>query len=163
MIRILAIILKPFLKLLDFLTPLADLLARLWISWMFFQAGLVKIQAWQSTVNLFTYEYSVPLLPPTTAAIIGTVLELVLPVLLVLGLGGRITILIFFLYNIVAAASYHYLWTPMGWSGLSQHINWGLLLALLMTHGPGKLSLDYWIRREYGHHLENKRESEPKE
>lgn len=156
MIRLIAIILKPFLKLLDFLTPLADLLARLWVSWMFFKAGLVKIQAWESTVNLFTYQYSVPILPPTAAAVIGTILELILPILLVMGLGGRITILIFFLYNIVAAASYHFLWTPEGWNGLAQHINWGLLLALLMTHGPGKLSLDYWIRKEYGHHLEKK-------
>lgn len=157
MIRLIAIILRPLFKLLDFLTPLADLLARLWVSWMFFKAGLVKIQAWESTVHLFAYQYSVPVLSPTVAAIIGTALELILPVLLVIGLGGRITIFIFFLYNIVAVASYHFLWTPEGWNGLAQHINWGLLLALLMTHGPGKLSLDYWLRREYGQHLEKKR------
>ncbi len=156
MIRFFAIILRPFLKLLDFLTPLADLLARLWVSWIFFKAGLVKIQAWQPTVNLFTYEYHVPWLSPTAAAVLGTAAELILPILLVLGLGGRITIMIFFLYNIIAVISYNFLWTPEGWNGLAQHINWGLILALLMTHGPGKLSLDYWIRQRHGHHLEKK-------
>ncbi len=158
MIRITALVIRPFLKMLDFLTPAADLLARLWVSWIFFQAGLVKIQAWEATVNLFTYQYHVPLLPPTAAAVLGTAAELILPILLTVGFGGRITILIFFIYNIIAVISYHFLWTPEGWDGLAQHINWGLLLALLMTHGPGKLSVDYWIRKVHGHHLGKKSE-----
>jgi len=38
--------------------------------------------------------------------------------------------------------------------GLDQHINWGLLLALLMCHGSGKLSIDYWLRKKHGHTLQ---------
>lgn len=157
MIQFFAYILSPILKLLDWLKPIADLLARCWVAWEFFKAGLVKVNAWQSTLMLFDSEYQVPFLSPTAAAYIGTGLELLLPVLLVIGLGGRITILLFFIYNVVAVVSYNFLWTPDGWNGMTQHINWGLLLALLMTHGPGILSLDYWIRRYYGHHFHNKR------
>jgi putative oxidoreductase len=153
MIQFFARILSPFLKLLDWLQPLADLAARLWVSWIFLESGLVKIHAWQSTVMLFTYQYHVPWLPPYFAAVLGTACELILPILLTLGLGGRITILVFFIYNIVAVISYHYLWTPVGWNGLEQHVSWGLLLAMLMTFGSSKLSLDYWIRKEYEHLL----------
>lgn len=137
------------LKILNFLTPLGDLAARLWIGWIFFKAGLLKVTAWQSTVFLFTHEFSVPLIPSYLAAVVGTGAELILPVLLVLGLGGRITTLIFFIYNVIAMISYPHLWTPEGKAGLYQHINWGLILALLMFHGTGKLSLDYWIGKKF--------------
>jgi len=152
-IRITAKIINPILRALDYLTPLGDLLARLWVAKIFFQSGLVKIQNWSSTVNLFTYVYHVPLLPPHFAAILGTTAEFVLPILLILGLGGRIIILIFFIYNAVCVISYNFLWTPQGSMGLDQHINWGLLLMLLMFHGSGKLSLDHWLYKRHGHHL----------
>ena len=89
------------------------------------------------------------------AAVLGTIAELVLPVLLVLRLGGPLMILIFFFYNAIVAISYPFLWTPEGTASLDQHINWALLLAMLMTHGSGKWSLDAWLRRRFGHHLEN--------
>ncbi len=141
-------LLKRFFNLLEFLSPLGDLAARIWIGYIFFKAGWLKIMSWQGTVMLFTHEFSVPLLAPLVAAVIGTGAELILPILLVLGLGSRISIAIFFVYNLVAVISYPHLWTPDGAQGLAQHINWGLLLALLMFHGPGKLSLDYLIRRD---------------
>lgn len=153
-IRIIAKIIRPFIRSLEFLTPLGDLIVRIWIASIFFKSGLLKLESWNSTVNLFTYVYHVPLLPPYFAAVLGTVAELVLPILLVLGLGGRFCILIFFIYNAVAAISYPFLWTPEGYIGLQQHINWGLLLMMLMLHGPGKWSLDYWIRLRHGHHLQ---------
>ena len=154
-IKIVAAIIRPFLKLLDFLTPLGDLAARFWVAKIFFVAGLTKIHGWSSTLMLFRYEYQVPFLPPDVAAYLGTGFELLLPIMLVIGLGGRISIFVFFVYNIIAVVSYHhFLFTPEGAAGLDQHINWGLLLALLMFHGSGKLSLDYWLRKRHGHHLE---------
>jgi putative oxidoreductase len=152
-IKLIARIIRPFLLALDALTPLGDLLARCWVAYIFFNAGLIKIQNWNATISLFTYEYHVPLLPPYAAAILGTAAELILPLLLVIGLGGRITILIFFIYNIIAVVSYTFLWTPEGQMGLYQHIDWGLLLALLMFHGSGKISVDYWLWKRHGHHL----------
>ncbi len=151
-----AAILRPFIRAFNHLTPVGDLLARLWVAQIFFMSGLVKIQAWQSTEMLFAHVYSVPFLPPHLAAIIATAAELILPVLLVLGLGGRFVIFIFFVYNAACAFSYPFLWTVEGAAGLSQHINWALLLMLLMFHGSGKLSLDYLIHKIHGHHLEKK-------
>lgn len=138
-----------FVKSLEFLTPIGDLIVRCWIANIFFKAALIKIQGWDTTISLFTYLYHVPLLSPYVAAVIGTAAELILPVLLVLGLGGRFCILIFFIYNVIAVISYPFLLTPDGSVGLQQHINWGLLLMMLLFHGSGKLSLDYLIRRRH--------------
>lgn len=140
-------IVRPLIKLLDELVPLGNLGARLWISWIFFTAGLSKLVAWQTTVLLFQYEYHVPWVSPVVAAIFGTAAELILPILLVVGLGGRIVISIFFIYNLVCMISYPFLWTPDGAAGLAQHINWGILLGLLMLYGPSKFSLDHIILR----------------
>lgn len=152
-IRVFASVLRPFIAFLIFLTPLFDLLARLWISYVFLLSGLSKVENWQSTIMLFTYEYHVPLLSPYAATVLGTIAEFVLPVLLTLGLGGRVVIFIFFVYNLIAMFSYPFLFTANGQAGLYQHITWGLLLGLLMCHGPGTLSLDSLINRKHGHHL----------
>lgn len=133
-------------RLLDFLTPIGDLAARVWVAYSFFKSGLLKITSWQSTVMLFTHEFHVPLLSPHVAAVGATGLELILPILLLFGLGTRLVAVIFFVFNLVAVFSYPFLLTPEGGPGLAQHIGWALLLALLMFHGTGKLSIDYWIR-----------------
>ena len=153
LIPITAKIIRPFIATLNFLTPLGDMLVRCWIAYIFFTSGLTKVQSWETTLQLFTYEYHVPLLTPELAALLGTGAELILPLLLVLGLGGRFCILIFFIYNAIAAVSYPFLWTPEGSMGLQQHVSWGLLLMLLMLHGSGKLSIDHWIHVRHRHHL----------
>ena len=142
-----------FITTFNFLTPFGDLIVRCWIAYIFFAAGLLKLQDWQTTLNFFAYEYHVPILSPYMAALLGTVAELALPVLLVLGLGGRFCIFIFFIYNAVAAISYPFLWTPEGATGLQEHLNWGLLLMMLMLHGSGKWSLDHWIHLRHRNHL----------
>lgn len=136
---------KAWFSVFTLLAPLSDLIIRLWIAYTFFTAGLLKIQSWETTMALFRYEYKVPLLSPQTAAILGTGAELILPLFLALGLGGRLCVLSVFLYNAVAALSYPFLWTPDGSIGLQQHIGWGLLLLSLLAHGLGKFSLDYFI------------------
>lgn len=150
MINFLSRVITPILRVLDFLTPIGDLLARTWVASIFFRAGLTKIASWDSTVALFSSVYNVPLLPPYFAAVIGTTAELILPILIVLGLGGRIIILLLFIYNIIAVISYDFLFTTEGSVGLNQHISWGFLLMLLMLHGPGKLSIDHWLDKKYG-------------
>lgn len=153
MIAKFATLIRPFIRAFEALTPLGDLLARIWVAQIFFRSGLVKISSWDTTMMLFQHVYHVPLMSPTVAAVFGTIAELILPILLILGLGGRIVIFIFFCYNIIAASSYSFLWTLPGVAGLEQHVNWALLLMLLMFHGSGKWSLDYFIRLRHGHHL----------
>lgn len=144
-------VLRPFFAVLDRLKDLGDLLARLWVAKIFLESGLSKLQDWGATMVLFKYDYSVPLMSPQVAAYIGTAAEFVLPVLLILGLGGRLIIFAFFAYNIICVASFHFLWTPVGSSGLNDHVDWGLLLMLLMFHGSGRFSLDHLIHKHFGH------------
>lgn len=139
--------------ILNKLKDVGDLVVRLWIAKIFFSSALTKITDWGATMVLFKYTYHVPLISPVVAAYLGTFTEFFLPVMLVLGLGGRFFIFIFFMYNIVCVASFGFLWTPDGAAGLAAHINWGLLLMLLMLHGSGRLSVDHWVHKRWGHLL----------
>lgn len=131
---------------LDFLSPVAYLALRLWVANVIFKSGLNKFQSFDTTIQLFTYEYQVPLLPPVTAAYLGTFVELVFPVLLAVGLGGRFAALVLFVFNIIAVVSY----PDLNPAGLEQHYVWGLMLLVLVLHGPGKLSADYLLGRRLG-------------
>ena len=134
---------------LDRLTPVADLALRLYVATVFWKAGLVKIQSWSSTLYLFEYEYAVPLLPPTAAAYLGTGVELVFPVLLALGLAGRLAAAVLFVFNIMAVVSY----PTLNAAGVADHQLWGLLLAVLVVRGPGVLSLDRLLWPSLRRHL----------
>lgn len=138
-----------FNQTLIFFIPLADLLARIWVAKAFWYSAQVKIQSWTSTVMLFRHEYVVPLLPPYWAALIGTIVELLAPIFLVLGLGGRLPAFVLFIFNIVAVISYPFLWTPDGAEGFEDHVAWGVVLMLLMCYGSGKLSLDQALKWLY--------------
>ncbi|HEY0817858.1 MAG TPA: DoxX family membrane protein, partial [Rhizobacter sp.] len=94
-----------FVKLLEALQPAAQLGARFYVAQVFFMSGLTKIHDWETTLALFADEYQVPLLSPPVAAAMGTAGELVLPVLLLLGLGGRFAALGLFVVNAVAVVS----------------------------------------------------------
>jgi len=135
------------LRALEFATPVLDLGIRIMIGLVFFQSGLTKIASWSSTLALFQGEYSVPLLPPVLAAYMGTAAELGLPIFLVLGLGSRFAAFGLFVFNIIAVISY----PGLGEVGLRDHRYWGLFLLVTLLHGPGKLSLDYLIRRWLSH------------
>lgn len=127
-------------RLLDSLQPLAALLARLYVAQVFFLSGLTKLRDWDITVALFTDEYKVPLLSPALAAAMGTAGEIALPVLLVLGLGGRFSPLGLFVVNAVAVISL----SEIAPAALQQHMFWGSLLAGLAIYGLGPWSLDRW-------------------
>jgi putative oxidoreductase len=137
---------KVLYRGLDFLSPAADLALRLWVANAFFKSGLTKIQSWDTTLLLFQEEYRVPLLSPEAAAYMGAFTELFFPVLLVLGLAGRFSALVLFVFNIIAVVSY----PGLNAAGLEQHQIWGLMLLVLLTHGPGKLSLDHWLAKKFG-------------
>jgi putative oxidoreductase len=128
---------------LETVQPLAQLTARLYVAKVFFWSGLTKIQNWDITLALFTDEYKVPLLPVPVAALLGTGGELVLPVLLALGLGGRFAALGLSCVNAVAVLSL----PEISDAGLAQHTLWGCLLAGLALWGPGAWSLERWLMR----------------
>lgn len=126
--------------------PLFDLGIRLYVASVFFRSGWLKITDWSTTRLLFENEYHVPLLSPQAAAILGTMGELGLPVLLALGLAGRFGAAGLSVMNIVAAISF----PDISDLGLQDHLLWGVLLLVTVLHGPGTLSLDHWLRRIAG-------------
>jgi putative oxidoreductase len=123
---------------LDGAQPLAALLARAYVAQVFFTSGLTKLRDWETTLALFTDEYRVPLLSPAVAAVAGTAGELALPMLLLLGLGGRFAALGLSVVNAVAVISL----AEIAPAALQQHITWGVLLAALALYGVGRWSLD---------------------
>lgn len=128
---------------LNALQPALALLGRLYVAQVFFLSGLTKLRDWDITLALFQDEYHVPLLPPGLAAYMGTAGEVGLPVLLVLGLGGRIAPLGLSVVNVVAVLSLAEL-VP---AALQQHISWGIVLAVLAVFGTGRWSLDRLLDR----------------
>ena len=129
---------SPITRALKNLQDPAALLARAYVAEAFFRSGLTKIRDWDTTLALFADEYHVPLLSPGAAAVMGTAGELVLPVLLMLGLGGRFAALGLSVVNVVAVLSL----SEIAPAALQQHVTWGVLLAGLAIHGVGRWSLD---------------------
>jgi putative oxidoreductase len=130
--------------------PLA-LALRVYVGWQFLKSGLVKIEDWSSTVFLFREEYRVPLLSPEVAAAAGTVGELLFPLLLFAGLFGRLAAVGLSAVNVMAVVAYAHVLLSPGFEGaVGQHYLWGLMLAVLAVHGPGRWSVDSLLlfRRE---------------
>ncbi|MGR5120741.1 DoxX family protein [Vibrio astriarenae] len=130
-------------KLQAIFVPVFLLFCRLWVAWVFFNSGLVKIASWDSTLFLFEYEYQVPILPWEIAAYTGTAAELILPVFLAIGFFTRPMAAILFVFNIIAVVSYPLLWEK----GFYDHQLWGLMILVVIVWGAGPLSADGQIRR----------------
>jgi len=127
------------------LSPLFALYIRFIIAQAFFMSGLTKIKSWSSTLDLFRYEYSVPLLSPEIAAYLATTAELTLPVLFLLGILSRPVALVLFLFNIVAAISY----PDISPAGVIQHQMWGMMILVIFFYGAGKLALEDFLIKKY--------------
>lgn len=127
----------------EYLSPFFDFVLRLFVANVFIKSGLTKIQTWDSTLYLFREEYHVPLLSPEVAAWLATSAELGLSILLVLGLFGRFAAAGLFILNATAVLSY----PELSEEGISHHIYWGLLLAVLLILSRGKWSVDAWIEK----------------
>ncbi len=124
--------------------PMAVLLLaiRIGVGMVFFKAGLLKYRSWEFTVLLFRDEYQVPVLPPELAARMAMAFELTLPVLLFLGLGARLaTLPLLGMLAVIQTFVY-----PNAWA---DHLFWGGALALILTRGPGALSVDHLIVRRF--------------
>jgi putative oxidoreductase len=126
------------------LAPVVFLAIRLWMAEIFFRSGLLKLQNLSGAVFLFTDVHPVPFLAPWLAAYLVTAIELVCPTLLALGLAARLAALpmlamalvIQFVVGSADPAFY-----------LTEHYYWMFLLAVIITKGPGRLSLDHLLAR----------------
>ncbi len=122
------------------LSDILQLIIRLWVANVFWQSAIVKLMDWESTLFLFAEEYKVPLLPPDFAAYSGTFFELSCSVLLALGLASRLAVLP--LLAMTAVIQFTYM--PH-----ADHAYWALLLANILCIGPGRFSIDYFIKRHF--------------
>lgn len=131
------------------LAPLAFLFARYVVARDFWSSGVLKLPHgflgigegdWETTVYAFETEYPVPLLSPEMAAYLSTSIEIIAPVLLVIGLGSRVAALA--VLGVVGMIEFTY-------QGALQHSYWIALSLIILLQGPGKLSLDHLIRRKF--------------
>lgn len=115
------------------------LAARLAVAAIFFISGRTKVEGWftlkNSTIDLFRYEYMLPLVPPEIAAPMAAFTEHALPILLVLGLFTRTAALgLLGMTAVIEIFVY-----PQAWP---THLSWAALLLPLIAQGAGKFSLD---------------------
>ena len=148
---------------LNNLQPIADLFLRVWVAWAFYTSGLTKVASvsifkflnlnfgyptslapTDTTIFLFEEEYQVPILSAELAAQLGTVAEIIIPLFIIFGLFGRLAALGLFVFNIVAVVSYS---AAQVGNALVLHIMWGIMLLVVVAHGPGKISLDHLFGR----------------
>ncbi len=125
------------------------LILRCYVGLQFFKSGLVKVQHWEGTLDLFRDEYHVPLLSPELAAVFGAAGELSLPLLLFVGLLSRPAALGLLGVNIMAVISYPVLFTLPCPAAINDHFYWGALLLVVATFGPGRITLDYWLAKKW--------------
>lgn len=129
-----------------FAAPAADLAVRVWVGLVFFRSGLQKISSWDDTLFLFQYEYELPVIPFELAAYMGTAFELAMPLFLFVGFAARLAALpllgmaltIQFILGANNAAYNDF-----------NHFAWMTFLLVIIARGPGKLSLDHWLRGKF--------------
>lgn len=132
---------------------LAPLFLRIALAIPFFRSGMTRWEGLSlspATLYLFQQEfklhifgaaYGFPL--PDVMAFLTASAEIVLPILLVLGLGTRFAAL-----GILAMTAVIQLVFPDGW--LAYHLPWAAMALALIAIGPGALSLDRAVVRRFG-------------
>ncbi len=121
---------------------------RVYVAWVFLKSGMHKIGDWETTLVLFEYEYKVPLLNFELAAYLATFGELVFPVLLIAGIGTRLTAIALTFVNLMAVISYYA--TLAKGAGLVWHYMWGSMLLTNVIYGGGFFSIDQWLKSKFG-------------
>jgi putative oxidoreductase len=140
-----------------FLAPIVLLAIRLYVGRFYWQSGMTKFTTPDSALNLFETEYipnwqqnhikdifGVHIPFPVPSAIFGMNAsmtgELLFSALLIIGLAGRFAALGIFMMAL-AIEMFVY-------PGTDEHYYWLLTMGVIIAHGPGKISIDHWIRRK---------------
>lgn len=121
-------------------TPMDAVLlaARVFPAVVFWTSARTKVDGWairDATWFLFEHEYALPLIPSAWAAVLATVAEHGLPVLLVLGLFTRLAAA----GLLAMTAVIQFLVYPGAWV---THGLWAVALLVVIAQGPGRLAVD---------------------
>lgn len=114
----------------------------------FWKSGILKwdgfLQLKDTAVYLFADEFQLhlpggpyPFPAPSVVAFLSGCGEVLLPVLLVLGLGTRFAAL-----GLLAMTCVIELTVPEGWP---VHLTWAAMALAIAAWGPGRLSVDHWL------------------
>lgn len=122
---------------------LISIAARVGLARVFGGSAQAHLANWQTTLYLFDNTYHVPLLPPHIAAYIAVALEVGSTPLLLLGLATRLTALALAGMTLVIEVFVF----PQAWP---THIQWAVMLLVLLRWGPGPVSFDALIARYFG-------------
>jgi putative oxidoreductase len=120
------------------------LLARIAIATIFWRAANSKIGNFDLTIALFQDEYlrNLPFLPAAPMAYLATAIEFAMPALILVGLMTRLATL-----PLISMALFIQLFVyPTSWP---DHLIWITLLVLLLARGPGALSIDALLARQF--------------
>ena len=147
----------PARGLIDKARRLAEDIARPWLvpfalrvalAVPFWKSGLLKwdgfLQLKDTAIYLFADEFKLhlpggpyPVPAPAVVAFASGCGEVLLPVLLVLGLGARLAAL-----GLLAMTCVIELTVPEGWP---VHLTWAAMALAIAASGPGRLSVDHWL------------------
>jgi putative oxidoreductase len=131
---------------------MAQLLLRVALAVPFWRSGILKwdgfLQLSDTAVTLFTDEFRLhlpggpyPFPAPTVMAFLSGCGEITFPVLLILGFATRFAALGLFFMTVIVELT-----VPDGWP---VHITWAAMAFGIMAWGPGRISIDYVIRRAF--------------
>jgi putative oxidoreductase len=128
-------------------------LLRIALAVPFFKSGLTKWTGFltlspaaeflfeeEFKLHIFGQAYNFPI--PDALALIDSVAEIVLPVLLVVGVATRFSAL-----GLLVMTGVIQLVVPEGWANF--HLPWASLAVAIIALGPGRLSLDHLIARQW--------------
>ena len=135
-----------------------QLVLRFAVALPFWRSGQTKWTEWlqlsDSAVYLFEEEFRLHIFGSQYAyaqaqliAYASSIAEVVLPVLLVVGLGTRFAAL-----GILIMTAMIQLTVPDGWQ--TYHLPWAAMALAVLTYGPGRLSIDHLLTREMRPNLE---------
>lgn len=125
---------------------LIALAGRVFPAVVFWQSARTKVEGFSikdSTFFLFENVYALPLIPPPWAAVLATLAEHILPVLLILGLLTRLSAL----GLLVMTAVIQIFVFPGAWV---THGLWAVALLVIVAQGPGRLSADHLLGLDRG-------------
>lgn len=120
--------------------------ARVFPAVVFWQSARTKVEGFsikEQTYFLFEHVYALPVIPPAWAAVMATLAEHILPVLLILGLLSRVSAL----GLLVMTAVIQIFVFPAAWV---THGLWAVALLVVLAQGPGRMSLDHLLGLDRG-------------
>lgn len=112
-----------------------------WDDFPTLSAGTLYLFEEQFSLHLFGHDVALP--APDQLAWLTAVAELVLPALLLLGLGTRLAAL-----GLLLMTGVIQLVVPDGWANF--HLYWAALALGILAQGAGPLSLDRWLCKRGG-------------